>query len=87
MDYSSVEEYHVRLEKDGALLGGRMWLREEQEWEVEAVAGSERLAATVEADVDMRPHSLFQRVVEKLGEHDTRIWCCGTCAHFRCGPT
>ncbi len=86
MSYLAVEEYHVRLKQGETLLEGKMWLHEGQEWEVEAEAGSERLTAKVEAGAGMQPQQLFQRVVENLGEHETRLMCCGTCSHFRRSP-
>jgi hypothetical protein len=85
MVYLAVEEYRARLEKADVVFDGTLWLREGQEWEVETGTG-ERLSASVEEDADASPYSLFERVVETLAANDTRILCCGTCAHFRRSP-
>src|SRR5688500_13913569 len=85
MMYLAVEEYRARLQKEGHAFDGTLWRREGQEWEVETGTG-ERLSASVEADADLNPYSLFERVVEKLASNDTRILCCGTCAHLRRSP-
>jgi hypothetical protein len=86
MTYLAVEEYHARLHKDGRPLDGKMWLRAEEEWEVEAGEGDERLAARVHAGADMSPRGLFCRVVENLASYDLQLNCCGTCANFRRSP-
>ena len=40
LNYNAVEEYHVRLDKNGELEEGRIWLSQESEWQVEIQEGS-----------------------------------------------
>ena len=48
LDYSAVEEYHVRLVKAGERTQGKMWLPEGQEWQVE---GAENVRGVMRYDV------------------------------------
>lgn len=86
LDYSAVEEYHVRLEKNGQFQQGRMWLGEGKEWEIEVSEGTPRLSAPHTPHTPMDPLHLFERVVTTLAPLDLRLRACGTCAHFRRSP-
>ena len=63
LDYNAVEEYHVRLEKNSEFKQGRMWLGEQNEWEIEVTEGSPRLSAQMIEGNVMSPFRQFERVV------------------------
>lgn len=85
LDYSAVEEYHVRLVKAGERTQGKMWLPEGQEWQVEITEGEPRVSAP-SGDGDMHPLALFQRTLETLDARGVQLRACGTCAFFRRSP-
>lgn len=86
LDYNAVEEYHVRLQKNSEFKQGRMWLGEQNEWEIEVTEGSPRLSAQMIEGNVMSPFRQFERVVKTLEPLNTRLRSCGTCAHFRRSP-
>jgi hypothetical protein len=86
MSYLTVEEYRVTLERNGERLEGNLWVREAQEWELEAQAGEERLTAATQAEANMSPAGLFERLITNLETNDIRFHSCGTCANFRRSP-
>ncbi len=86
LDYSAVEEYHVRLVKGGDKVQGKMWLPEGQEWQVEVTEAEPRTSASAETGASMAPLRLFQRTRDHLAEQDVQLSVCGTCAFFRRSP-
>jgi hypothetical protein len=86
MNVLTVEEYHVTLARDGERIEGNLWVREGEEWELEAQAGEERLTAEAHADAEMTPASLFERMVANLEPSGILFHSCGTCANFRRSP-
>ena len=86
MSYLAIEEYHVRFQQGDDTVDGRLWVREDEEWEVAVGHTTERLRAAATPDQVMDPHSLFGRLVDTLAQHDTQLLSCGSCAHFRRAP-
>ncbi len=86
LDYSAVEEYHVRLVKADEVAQGKMWLPEGQEWQMEITEGEARVAAPTIQDALMTPLALFQRTLETLDQNGVQLRACGTCAFFRRSP-
>lgn len=83
LDYSAVEEYHVRLNKGGDKAQGKMWLPEGEEWQVEVTEGESRTVATHEPGAAMTPLRLFQRTRDHLEAQNVELRVCGTCTFFR----
>lgn len=86
LNYNAVEEYHVRLHKNGELVPGRIWLSENEEWQVDVNESSARLSAAQDPQHVMTPFKQFERLVRILEEQEIRIQTCGTCTHFRRSP-
>jgi len=86
LNYNAVEEYHVRLDKNGELNEGRIWLSEESEWQIEIQEGSTRLSAPQSPQNIMVPFQQFGRMVSMVEQQAARLRTCGTCSHFRRSP-
>lgn len=81
MTYLNVEEYRVRLGRDGEVLQGAVWVRELREWELEA--GDVRHVAAASSEAESRPELFFRRMVATLEPENLWLRTCGTCVHFR----
>jgi hypothetical protein len=86
LDYSAVEEYHIRLAKGSEVGQGRMWLPEGDEWQVEVTEGEPRTTAAHEMGAEMTPLRLFQRTRDHLEAQAVQMRVCGTCVFFRRSP-
>ncbi|MDQ7028532.1 MAG: hypothetical protein Q9O62_01490 [Ardenticatenia bacterium] len=81
MSYLNVEEYRVRVHRDDGEVDGAVWVREGQEWELEAA--NLHLVADASAVPETRPDVFFARLKETLEADGVRLLTCGTCAFFR----
>ncbi|HBY96701.1 MAG TPA: hypothetical protein DEP84_22605 [Chloroflexi bacterium] len=81
MTYLNVEEYRVRLSREGEMLPGAVWVRESREWELEAGEVHRVAAATSEAESG--PELFFHRMVETLEHENLWLRTCGTCIYLR----
>lgn len=86
LNYNAVEEYHVRLDKNGELNEGRIWLSEESEWQIEIQEGSTRLSAPQSPQNVMTPFRQFERAVGMVEGQEVGLRTCGTCSHFCRSP-
>lgn len=77
MTLLDVEEYRVRISKDGTCVDGAVWTRAGREWELEA--GQSRANVTAAAT----PYAYFDRLASALENDEARLMTCGTCVFFR----